>query len=145
MMERRPWTRRVDRLLPERFRDVLPQPPPSLPPANIAQSFPSSDTQPPPPSANQHSVTTPSVAVRIATCFRRIFTTPRNIFGLSRRYHTSEMPSYDPDANVSMRDLSNIQAVDVPSHSDSQTFHPYPNQSAFRLGDWRSTEVTSEF
>jgi hypothetical protein len=133
MMERRPWTRRVDRLLPERFRDVLPQPPPSLPPANIARSF-TSDTQPPPPSADQRSATTPSLAVRIRTCFRRIFTT-RNIFGFSRVYHTSEMPSYDPEAHVSMRDLSNIH-VDVPSHSDSQTFHPYPNQSAFRLGDW---------
>jgi hypothetical protein len=35
-----------------------------------------------------------------------------------------------------MRDLSCIQALANPSDSDSRTFYPYPNQSAFRLGDW---------
>src|SRR5262245_7327775 len=37
MMERRPWAQRLNRRLPLRFRDVLPQPPPALPPQDVVQ------------------------------------------------------------------------------------------------------------
>lgn len=136
MMEHRPWTRRVNRRLPLRFRDVPPQPPPSLPPANTAQLFISSESQPLPSSADEQCDTTPSLPVHIGTRISRIFTSPRNIFGLSRRYHMAERPSYDPEEHVSMRDLSCIKAFANPSYSDARIFYPYPNESAFRLGDW---------
>ena len=120
-MERRPWTRRVDRQLPARFRDCLPQPPPALPPPNIAQ---------------------PSISSQSSSCtqdeppLRRTFTSHANLFGLSRRYETTELPSHDPDEHLSLQQLSNIPARSISSSSGHHLFHPYPNYSSFLLGDW---------
>jgi Plavaka transposase len=112
----------MNRQLPARFRDLLPQPPSALPPSNIAQptSIPS-----PPPLATQASP--PS---------RRIFTTPANLFGLFRRYEGNGLPSHDPDEHLSMLHLTNIPASSTSSASDPQSIYPYPNHSSFMLGDW---------
>jgi hypothetical protein len=122
MVERRPWTRRLNRQLPTRFRDLLPQTPSALPPSSIAQPI------------NIPSQT--PLATLARSCLRPIFTTPPNIFGLSRRYETNELPSHDPDQHLSLQDLSNIPAGSGPSNSGSQSFYPYPNRSSFMLGDW---------
>ena len=121
-MERRPWTRRLNRQLPTRFRDMLPQTPPALPPSAIAQ--PTNIPSPTP------------LATQARTSLRRIFTTPPNVFGLFRRYETNELPSHDPDQHLSLQDLSNIPGSSVPSNSGSQSFYPYPNRSLFMLGNW---------
>jgi Plavaka transposase len=121
-MERRPWARRVDRQLPVRFRDCLPQPPPALPPPNIAQP------------TNIHPPSLPYTQDRLP--LRHIFTSHTNIFGLSRRYETTELPSHDPDEHLSLQQLSNIPAFSISSSSGHQLFHPYPNYSSFLLGDW---------
>jgi Plavaka transposase len=74
------------------------------------------------------------LAARLGSGLRRIFTTPHNIFGLSRRYEANELPSFDPEQRIALRDLS-----DIPVCSDSselKTFYPYPNRSAFELGHW---------
>jgi len=103
MMERRPWTRRLNRQLPTRFRDMLPQTPPALPPSAIAQ--PTNIPSPTP------------LATQARTSLRRIFTTPPNVFGLFRQYETNELPSHDPDQHLSLQDLSNIPGSSVPSNS----------------------------
>src|SRR5215471_18164467 len=101
MMERRAWTQRQNRHLPARFRDVPPQPQSPLPPESVAQAIESPSVEP-----SEHSL--PSLATRIGTCIRRVFTTIPNRFGLFRRYYAMKLPSYDPEEHTSMKDLSNI-------------------------------------
>ena len=60
--------------------------------------------------------------------------TPSNVFGLFRRYNTIDKPSYDPEEHVVLQDLSNIPAE--ADTSDSNLFYPFPNRSAFDLGEW---------
>jgi len=71
-----------------------------------------------------------SLAARIGSGLRRIFQTPRNVFGLSRRYEATELPSFDPEEQIALQDLS-----DIPN-SEVKSFYPYPNRSAFELGNW---------
>ncbi|KIK35174.1 hypothetical protein CY34DRAFT_56217, partial [Suillus luteus UH-Slu-Lm8-n1] len=129
LAQRRP--RRLNRQMPQRFRDVLPQPPPFVPleacdrhPAP-AVSVVALDHQPAPP---------------VSTILR----TPRNIFGLVRQYFSSVVPTHDPEEYVTIADLSFIPGspqVDDEEHTplaaryDSQ-YHPYPNRSSFELGNW---------
>jgi hypothetical protein len=71
---------------------------------------------------------------------RQVFVTQRNAFGLRRQYHAYELPSHDPEDDVSLRDLSNaptpIDPPEDPPETAGATFYPYPNHSSFRLGDW---------
>jgi hypothetical protein len=157
LAERRP--RRLDRRLPKRFRDELPQPPPSLPPANsnkssaqfsIAESESALRQAPVPPSilrdatAAQAGTAVSSRSPRILGLFR----TPRNIFGLWRRYFAERLPSHDPEELVTLTDLCSDPAVDstlrCQHNSRSQSaephdltsFYPYPNEASFCLGNW---------
>ena len=77
-----------------------------------------------------------SLSPRIGSPLDRNFTTPQNIFGLSRRYPNKNKPLYDPEEHISLQSLSNIPDRTEASHSSSQSFYPYPNRTAFRLGDW---------
>ena len=126
IMERRQWTQR-NRRLPRRFRDELPQPPQPLPPPHIVQAVTSSQ--------REEGISS-TLAERLnRTRLHRFFTTPYNAFGLARRFYTKGLPTYDPEENISLQDLSNI---DLPTHTSnsSQVFYPYPNHSSFALGDW---------
>jgi hypothetical protein len=124
LAQRRP--RRQNRQLPMRFRDVLPQPPPTVP-LGFCQRLPEP----------VRSIIAPE---QPALPFR----TPPNVFGLVRQYFSSTLPSHDPEEYVTIADLSFIpgnpdaieerQALSA-SASDSQ-YHPYPNRSSFELGDW---------
>ena len=128
LAQRRP--RRQNRQLPMRFRDVLPQPPPTMP-LEVRERLPESVA----------SVIAPE---RPASPVRTVFRTPPNIFGLVRQYFSSKVPSHDPEEYVTITDLSfipgNPEAIEeshtlAASTSDSQ-YHPYPNSSSFELGDW---------
>lgn len=128
LAERRP--RRLNRLLPRRYRDLLPQSAPTLPQPN--------STPPPPPDSVANSNTVNPLHPRT----RRIFRTPRNIFGLVRQYFTTELPPVDPEELVTLTDLCSnppdSTADDSPCQpsGDATNFYPYPNRSSFRLGDW---------
>jgi hypothetical protein len=124
-------TRRQNRQLPKRFRDVLPQPPPTVP----------EEIRDLPPDSAGRVVTSDE---RSALPVRTVFRTLPNIFGLVRQYFSSELPSHDPEEYVTLADLSFIPGshqsneephAPVASSSDSQ-YHPYPNRSSFELGDW---------
>lgn len=78
--------------------------------------------------------TSSSLAACLGSGLRRIFRTPRNIFGLSRRYEATELPSFDPEELVTLQDLSSIPACSDPP--EPKGFYPYPNCSAFELGSW---------
>jgi hypothetical protein len=134
MLERKSWTRR-NKQLPERYKDLLPQP---LPPLRLAQPIAPPDILPPAPVDRSSECVNPSLSAqvgsRLPVC--RNLTTLRNVFGLSRRYYTKEMTSYDPEDQVSLQDMLNIPDHTDPSNSPSQSFYPYPNRTAFRLGNW---------
>jgi hypothetical protein len=124
-------SRRQNRKLPLRFRDVLPQPPPTVPPQIrdiLPESIGSVVSTEDCPASPVHSV----------------FRTCLNIFGLVRQYFSSNPPLHDPEEYVTLADLSTIPGapqVDdpppepLPSSSDFP-YHPYPNYSSFQLGDW---------
>ncbi len=131
MMERRPWSRRLNRQLPARFRDDLPQPLPSLPPTVIHQPPASVNVQCPP--AHSEQTAQSHFAARVGSHISRMFTTSRNIFGLSRRFYGKEMPLDDPEAQLNLSDLS---VCENPLPLPSQAFYPFPNRNAFKLGDW---------
>lgn len=119
-------TPRLNRLLPVRYRDPLPQPPPTILPANMGPVEASSSLDA--PSSNPKSQP-------------RFLQTARNIFGVVRRFFSDKAPSHDPEEWVTLEQLSpSTGATDQPSNPSGSTstlqFHPYPNESSFRLGDW---------
>ena len=137
--------RREDRQMPMRYRDILPHPPPHLPPQEIPNVFVQrpagmeipkncSEMRCLPRSRGNHGVRS-----------------PRNSFGLAREYTGHEFPAHDPDGNLTFEDLCNssiqYEALAQPSNTVSvascaiesngaANFFPYPNSSSFRLGNW---------
>ena len=121
-------TRRSNRRLPKRYRDMLPElhmplPPPECRESNgertlvpeLAGVLASNDLQPsgpphgPPPS--------------------RIFKSQVTSYGLFRLYDYDTVPEHDPE------DISDTAgSMDIDSNANS--FYPYPNQSSLLLGDW---------
>ena len=107
--------------LPMRFRDELP-----VPPHNVPQ---------PPPS------TLPRVILHVFDSFQ----TSLNRFGISREYR--HRPTYDPDAFVSVDQLSNVRPdKDLESSSSFEVASspkpppwPWQNMSIWRLMSWKLT------
>lgn len=97
------------------FRDVIPQPLPSLPlPAPCL----------PPSQPNAHP-----------SHLHQIFRTPRNSFGLIRQYLSETLPSHDPEEHIKSLDLFD-KPTDAAAPTVQPNYSPYPNRSSFLLGDW---------
>jgi Plavaka transposase len=111
------------RRLPMRFRDELPVPPPAIP-------------QPPPS-------TLPRVILHVFDSFR----TTINEFGIGREYR--HRPTHDPDAFVSVDQLSNVYPSSSPNAELSSSPEvassskpppwPWKNMSVWRLMTWMLT------
>jgi hypothetical protein len=118
-------TRRAHILLPKRFRDTLPEPPPA-----IAVAAPVLAAAP------QH------LSIRNPGYIPHISETPRNAFGLWRRYLTLDgrLPSNDPDDLLTLADLDDDaenRGWKAPTKGrDESPYYPYPNRNSFRLGSW---------
>ncbi|KAG2091349.1 uncharacterized protein F5147DRAFT_780033 [Suillus discolor] len=116
--------------LPMRFRDVLPQPPPTVP-LEVRKRLP-------------ESVGSLIVSEQPASLVSAVFRTPPNIFGLVWQYFSSKVPSHDPEEYITITDLSFIpgspEAIEGPhapvASTNNSQYHPYPNRSSFELGDW---------
>jgi hypothetical protein len=132
MMERRPWTRRIRRRLLKRYRDMLPEPHPPAVQTSPSHLAPSTSDQ------SSHGASIPSLISSVGRRIQHFFTTKPNKFGLFRRYHRKDPPSHDPEQNVSFRDLCEADdaAGSAPPDSPPDVYHPYPNRSSFRLGEW---------
>ena len=135
--ERRP--RRMNRRLPARYRDILPQPPP--PPMTAPDLLlPSADPQVSSSASSRDSVLGSGLLPRAL----RFFTTLANSFRLSRRYYGDRFPTHDPEDATTLQHLTLTPSVgdgrDSARHltesRDSPFFYPYPNRSSFLLGDW---------
>jgi hypothetical protein len=78
----------------------------------------------------------------------RFFRTLPNVFGLSRQYYDSRLPTHDPEEVTTLENLTlghedrESRDLSMPTRAmqdcgeDSNAFHPYPNKSSFLLGDW---------
>lgn len=118
--------RRLNRRLPKRYRDILPEAAPALPP-NL------------PPLPDSSSSSTVGDTHILPPLVRKLFRTPRNIFGLVRQYFSKQLPTVDPEELVTLADLSST-ATGPPAvkqlHNSAVNFYPFPNESSFRLSDW---------
>lgn len=145
LAQRRP--RRNDRKLPLRFRDILPQ---ALPPAsNLVdiQHDPIAETSLDPKASSDSEHLSP-ITCPVDSGHEKPFMTGRNIFGLFRKYFSSNQLSHDPEEYLGLRELSEDHApdhgtVDDPSKSNSRlspdgplNFLPYPNVTSYQLGHW---------
>lgn len=128
VIEQRPWSSKVNCWLPLRFIDELSQALPSLPPRTILQPSTAANIQRPPVHFD------PYLATQVGSHIHHIFTTPRNIFGLSHHVYRKEMLLNDPKAHINLCDLSNIYIHE--NVLPSLTFYLSLNRSAFMMGDW---------
>jgi Plavaka transposase len=119
----------------KKFRDVLPEPPPALPPPGMEVTVSATDV----PSQTQPCSLLPDEqrspgGNKLVGGVRKVLETTRNSFGLLRRYFAERFPSHDPESELDISRKSNI----VDSHADPSTssYGPYPNKSSFHLGDW---------
>ncbi|KAI0077095.1 hypothetical protein K474DRAFT_1662200 [Panus rudis PR-1116 ss-1] len=100
--------------LPARYRDFAPEPHTPLSPiAN--SSF----------ACNEEHVDESPTVHR---------TTP-NAFGVFREYRCKP-PEVDPEADISLEDLQNMQRPSNNSEDSANRYGPYPNRSAYLLGSW---------
>jgi hypothetical protein len=114
-------TRREHRQLPKRYRDMLPEPPPALPPSTLPEG---TQTDPNgPQSFSLHS------EVPISLTDRRVLKSGHNGFGLFRQYFAARLPDHDPGEHITSNDL--IESLNLP-----YSVHPYPNLSSFLIGEW---------
>jgi hypothetical protein len=126
--------RRENRQLPKRYRDVLPEPPAALPPAPQPVASECALTTSPatiPASPSSDSEQPPNVYSRV----RRLLKSTRNKFGLFRQYHATRFPDHDPNEHITRDDLMDT-SPDTFSGYPVDSYHPYPNQSSFLLGEW---------
>ena len=124
--------RRTDRKMPARYRDETPKAQAGLP-----YMVPASELAPisPPKRVSQDG----SVLQKIKSKIRNILDSPRNSFGLFRRYRGTSFPPHDPESDINVTDLCDI-SNDHDKHEEKDVsaseLGPYPNRSSFLLGDW---------
>ncbi|KIJ57944.1 hypothetical protein HYDPIDRAFT_34653 [Hydnomerulius pinastri MD-312] len=139
-------SRRNNRRLPLRFRDMLPEFPLPLPPQDHeGQVEPASgcpDAEPPPSKHVQLQVapvsTSNSPHADKVPEPRPTLKTDTNSFGLFRLYDEGSPPSHDPQNCLDTENAVQPHQVLSPQQrtTTDSPFHPYPNESSFRLGDW---------
>ena len=135
LAQRRP--RRLNRRLPLRFRDQLPENPLPLPPPGIIapSELPSQEA-----SGSHASHLSPPVSAQCS-----VFETQRNKFGLFRVFRSEALPSHDPDEQSASTQSSLPQLTSATNYADptpriastsDDPFYPYPNYTSLQLGDW---------
>ncbi|KAF7971052.1 hypothetical protein HWV62_22187 [Athelia sp. TMB] len=132
--------------LPIRFRVPLPQ---ALPPASAAAP----QVEPDAPNTDLTSLEAdPPMSIAPLRNAQQCFSTPRNMFGLFRRYFSRSLSGHDPEQYLELPDLTEesteasgdisaqitlaISSTSEVRPNTSSTYFPYPNESSFRLGDW---------
>jgi hypothetical protein len=119
LAERR--TRREHRQLPKRYRDMLPEPLPALPPPSLPEDTQTDSNRPQSPSQRSQ--------VPVSLTDRKVLKSGRNGFGLFRQYFAAYFPDRDPGEHITHNDL-------IESPNPSLSVHPYPNLSSFLIGEW---------
>jgi hypothetical protein len=92
--------------LPKRYRDIVPEPPASLPlaPSQVMSPFGQMET-----AVSQVTVPSPSPEIPMhPSAFRKTLKSTCNIFGLFRQYYATHFPNHDPDENQRPDILANV-------------------------------------
>lgn len=125
-------------MLPER---LSPLPPPEIFPCPPTAGVPGINH------SSSLSRNMSSVPVRKSPCslyssFCMMFKTQMNKFGLFRIYHTDTPPHHDPEDPYSVKNMcsshADLESSSIRSSNETpkNLYHPYPNESLMRLGDW---------
>ena len=128
------------RRLPKRYEDFIAESAAILPTSIPSRSEPTSHVGAA-VSALCSEVLVPTSA-ESAIC--KTLDSPRNIFGLFRRYHAENFPKHDPDSQIMLEDLVDVGCPQQKCCTGDQcsapqsnhSFRPYPNESSFLLGHW---------
>jgi hypothetical protein len=120
-------TRRKNISMPKRFKDLLPQTAPSLPPPEF---------QPPPPLPSNTADPPAADPSSLPSRLSRIIRTPRNIFGLVRQYFTTQLPTVDPEEHFTLADVSPPTTMASTHTATRSKWLPFPNKNSFLLGAW---------
>jgi hypothetical protein len=118
--------------LPKRYWDILPAPPAALPPAPqpvMVTSECAPTTSPAATQAFPSSEQTPNIYLHVG----KLLKSTQNTFGLFQQYHATHFPDHDPNENIT-RD--NLMDTSPGTFYPADSYHPYPNQSSFLLGEW---------
>ncbi|KAG6904676.1 hypothetical protein DXG01_008155, partial [Tephrocybe rancida] len=127
--------------LPMRFRDFIPQStfPLSIP--QTVQSLPAIPELAVESEVPNLEPVGPSLHAAPNATLPRAFTSPRNVFGLSRTYHGTQVPSHDPEESITLKSLDdtpmpNDRLEGLALASSPSPYFPYPNKNSFALGKW---------
>ena len=117
--------RRVRRkiYLPVRFQDEQPQAQAALPPP---------ETLLPEVMRFEPAESISGTAMKT----RKLLKSPRNVFGLFRQYRAERFPTHDPEVEQQRTALSEVTSDHKELPVGGAIFGPYPNKSAFLLGEW---------
>ena len=132
----------------KRLLDILPQPVPQASLTPIPPQLDISSRVPVQPveataASTEGPVEGEVIASSDSLLVRKFVDTPRNVFGMFRRFHSSGFPAHDPECLVDLAVLTNttippttLASTDAACATISNSFQPYPNKSSFLLGDW---------
>lgn len=74
----------------------------------------------------------------------RFINSSKNVFGLFRRYFGKSFPTHDPEGQLNLESLVDLDTADEQRDEEpictNQSFYPYPNSSSFQLSDWYWTD-----
>ncbi|KIM67459.1 hypothetical protein SCLCIDRAFT_107697, partial [Scleroderma citrinum Foug A] len=121
--------------LPKRFRDMLPEPPQLLPPANLDNLVPSAPTC---DMDGSDPLTIQTLLLR--SC--QIYQTQLNLFGLFCHYDKETLPAYNPEDtsdDITVSQPTGARTFVSPSDwllNTKNQFYLYPNKTSLYLGDW---------
>ena len=139
-------TRRNNRRLPKRFRDMLPEHPLPLPPQDAEVSLEFN----PPQATDSSSATTSTLTpdgqpspqadssaefAQVPSKRHAVLTTGKNSFGVFRLYDEDSIPSINDPEDQGRADPLPMPASQ-PIPGSMNPFYPYPNENSWRIGDW---------
>jgi hypothetical protein len=124
--------RRENRQLPKRYRDILPAPPAALPPAPQPVTVTSECAPTTSPAATQASPSSEQT-LNIYSRVGKLLKSTQNTFGLFWQYHATRFLDHNPNENITRDDLMDTS---LGTFYPADSYHPYPNQSSFLLGEW---------
>ena len=139
-----------NRQLLQQFRDMLPKFPLPLPPPQVLQVI--ICTPPTPPAPPSVSLPCPELSAQQECAQPQVchmFRTQLNLFGLFWVYNSKTFPVHDPEDTPSLphpsQTLPHPTTGETPYGASSvNSFHPYLNESSFRLRDWYWNQGTTK-
>ena len=116
--------------LPKCYRDILPEHPAALPSTPPAPQQVTSEC-----ALTTDTPASPSCEQTPKNDSIKLLKSTWNKFGLFRQYHSTCFLDHNPNENITRDDLMDT-SPDTFSGYPADSYHPYPTQSSFLLGEW---------